>query len=122
MQLERNEAHCLIDVFNGIGYSEGITRHAHLIGNTAYCVRNDRHGSQYQVGEAFINKLRALTEREADALLTKIHAFWNCDPNGNPIPDAEYCIPDTEQRLIQVGLIDDTAEVSMGQETYNLAK
>lgn len=103
--LEKNEAICLVDIFNGIAYSPGISRKDHLLINVQYCVRMDHHGKKHNVGDDFLEKLGRLSDEEADELVTKIHSFWGNDKNGMPFADQPYQIEDTDRRLKEVGLI-----------------
>ena len=110
MKLKNNEAFCLVDIFNGIAYSPGITRRSHLLGNVRYCVKSDYHGEKHGVGEDFLSRLEDLTEEEADVLLTKINNFWGNDKNGMPLADQPYRIEDTDTRMREVGLIEEDTE------------
>ena len=112
LELTVNEATALVSAFNGIARAPSITAHSHLTHNFNWYFSQEakEYGIDYEIqfeinAKNLIKKLNDLTEDQAQDLLTRIHKFWGNNPLGVPKNNKEYKIPNTKNRLIQVGLI-----------------
>lgn len=84
----------------------GIPYKDHLLGCWGYSLVMEENGNKHLWSSLLAGVLADITEEDAKQLLTKIYAFWYCDENGKTIEGTPNNIPDTDARLIEVGLIE----------------
>ena len=98
MHFKLSEAACIIDVMNGIRYTEGVSKHDHLYHNVVDAIVTDNLNEKWDFEEdeldTFVVKLQNLSEEESAEVLEKIDFFWSRSP-----------IRDLEFELAQSGLI-----------------
>ena len=112
MYLSKDQAVSAVRAFNGIGKSKELTYKDHLQGNWGWYLCYDESGDK-ELWTSLINgPLENLSEEGAKELLWKIYKFWYTTPYGEVKEGAPSTIPDTNARLIEVGLIkgDDVLE------------
>ena len=107
MYLSKEQAVSAVSAFNGIGKSKELTYKDHLQGNWGWYLCYDDRGDRDLWISLIKGPLNNLTEEGAKELLEKIYRFWYTTPYGEMDKDAPNTIPDTHQRLIDVGLIKD---------------
>ena len=110
IKFTENEALLLIEGFNGILKSDGITWKSHLCSNISWYASEEaaEYGQDLflkhrVVFTDFMQRLSELTELEAESVMRRVHKFWNIDENGNDV--GSYHIEDTHQKLKDVKLI-----------------
>ena len=106
MYLDKEQAISAVNAFNGIGKSEGIPYKDHLLGCWGYCLTTEESGNKHLWSSLLAGPLADITEEGAKELMTKIYDFFDCDENGKSRNEHPYNIPDTDARLIEVGLIE----------------
>ena len=94
------EVSMTVDALNGIRRNEGISAVDHLVIDVGWCINNEGIARKWNVDDpqGYIDKLKALSETEAEAFIALVIRFWNAPT---------YHIPSVADRLREVGLVQD---------------